>query len=220
MTFTALQSVVGIDVPDVSGSSDPTIASAFPLGPMWSSVATGPRHRLKRRVHPRVSFGSPPEFVVSTSAPICLRASERLPWGFHPHRGVSPASPLNSEHPGSPSFRPQRFARSRRLTPRCTLQICFTLLPRPGFSLRGSSPDPAAPPRRWPCPLAVGAASLSPVARRRQARVASTSGPRSGPGSAALPRGLAQVRRPCPVAFSPSDSRCRPCPRSERRLHP
>jgi len=35
--------------------------------------------------------------------------------------------------------------------------------------LRGSSPDPAAPPRRWPCPLAVGAASLSPVARRRQA---------------------------------------------------
>jgi hypothetical protein len=37
------------------------------------------------------------------------------------------------------------------------------------ISLRGSSPDPAAPPRRWPYPLAVGAVSLSPVARRRQA---------------------------------------------------
>jgi hypothetical protein len=119
-------------------------------------------------------LGSPPEFVVTASARIARvacapRALERLPWGFSPHRGISPASPLNSEHPGSPMFRPQRFARSRRLTPRCTLQIYFTLLPRPGFSLRGSSPDPAAPPRRWPCPLAVGAASLSPVARRRQA---------------------------------------------------
>jgi hypothetical protein len=147
-------------------------------------------------------------------------APGRLPWGLVPLRGVSPASPRFSELPGSPWFRPQRFARSRRFAPRCTLQIYFALLPRPGFVLRGSSPDPAVPPRRWPLTsrrwrrVSVAGFPTTP------SRVASTSGLCSGPGSAATLRWLSPSLRPCPVACSPSDSRCRPCLRDERRLHP
>ena len=77
----------------------------------------------------------------------------RLPWGSYPLRDINPASPLPTGIPGPPMFRPQRFSRSRRLTPRCTLQACFILLPRPGFALQGfQSPDSAEPPRRWPVP--------------------------------------------------------------------
>jgi len=123
---------------------------------------------FKCRVHPRVSLA----LLQSTLCPrrpssTCVPRAPSLGSRSSSRRRSSEST--HGEHPGPPSFRPQRFARSRRLTPRCTLQVCFALLPRPGFSLRGSSPDPAAPPRRWPCPRAVGAVSLSPVARRRQA---------------------------------------------------
>lgn len=83
-------------------------------------------------------------------------APGRLPWGLVPLRGVNPASPHPDEHPGSPSFRPQRFARSRRLTPRCTLQVCFALLPRPGF--RSGVPPPT---QRYHL---VGGPDLAPLA--------------------------------------------------------
>jgi hypothetical protein len=37
-------------------------------------------------------------------------------------------------------FRPQRFSRSRRLTPLSALQAYFIPLPRPGFTSQGFSP--------------------------------------------------------------------------------
>jgi len=40
-------------------------------------------------------------------------------------------------------LRPQRFARSRRLVPLCTLRACFIPLPRPGFPFQGLSPLPS-----------------------------------------------------------------------------
>jgi hypothetical protein len=145
-------------------------------------------------------LGSPPEFVASASG----RSLE------HPGaiRGVwfLVAASIVRVHlpasvPGSPTFRPQRFARSRRFAPRRILQICFALLPRPGFPLRGYTPDLAAPPRRWPVPsrrwrrVSVVGCPTTP------SRVASTSVPCSRSGSGARPRGVSPRSCPCPVAF-------------------
>src|SRR5687767_12478863 len=117
-------------------------------------------------------LGSPPEFVVPTSARAsepCLRRTHdhgRLPWGSQPLRDDSSASPRSAGIPGPPLFRPQRFARSRRLAPRSALPACFIRLPRPGFALQG------LPPPNQPYHLvggrslrAVGAVRLSPVTR-------------------------------------------------------
>jgi hypothetical protein len=41
------------------------------------------------------------------------------------------------------TFRPQRFSRSRRLTPPRALRACFIPQPRPGFALQGFSPLPS-----------------------------------------------------------------------------
>jgi len=47
---------------------------------------------------------------------------------------------LPTDIPRPPMFRPQRFARSRRLAPLRTLRACFIALPCPGFSLQGFPP--------------------------------------------------------------------------------
>ena len=51
--------------------------------------------------------------------------------------------------PSLPMFRPQRFARSRRLSPLHTLPACFIRLPRPRFPLQGLFPM-ASPPSSSP----------------------------------------------------------------------
>jgi hypothetical protein len=51
--------------------------------------------------------------------------------------------------PGFPprtSVRPRRFARPRRFSPPPALRVCFTPLPRPGFSLQGVLPRPEHEP--------------------------------------------------------------------------
>lgn len=45
--------------------------------------------------------------------------------------------------PGSPTFRPQRFSRSRRVAPPRTSWACFIPLPRAGFTFQGFSPLPS-----------------------------------------------------------------------------
>jgi hypothetical protein len=135
-------------------------------------------------------LGSPPEFVVPTSARAsepCLRTThdhERLPWGSSTSSRHQLRESTCDGHPRPTSFRPQRFTRSRRLTPRVALQTCFILLPRPGFALQGFAPS------YQPYHLvggrslrAVGAARLSPVARLRQQ-------------TSRRPRGLHPVRDP------------------------
>lgn len=171
MELTALQSVVCIVVSALLGYAAPTVASPFRADRDGLSCDTVPRHRLRRRVHPLVSLA----LLLSSS---CLRRSEhpgrfapscdpeRLPWGSLPLRDISPASPRSMSIPGSPLFRPQRFARSRRLAPRSALQTCFILLPRPGFALQGV-PPPTQPSHLVGVPYlrAVGTVRLSPVAR-------------------------------------------------------
>lgn len=141
-------------------------------GPRWSSVDTVPRHRSRSRVHPLVSLA----LLLSSS---CLRRPEHQSRAcarptttgaflgvLRPLRDDSSASPRPAGIPGPPLFRPQRFARSRRLAPRSALPACFIRLPRPGFALQG------LPPPNQPYHLvggrsllAVGAVRLSPVAR-------------------------------------------------------
>jgi hypothetical protein len=174
MELTALQSVVCIVVSALLGYAAPIVASPFRADRDGLPCDTVPRRRLRRRVHPLVSLA----LLLSSS---CLRRPEhpsrlaptcdhgRLPWGSTPLRDISPASPLSMSIPGSPLFRPQRFARSRRLAPRSALQTCFILLPRPGFALQGV--PPSTQPNHLvggPYLLAVGTARLPPVARRRQ----------------------------------------------------
>jgi hypothetical protein len=75
MEMTALSSVVSTVVSALLGCAVPIDASSFRTDRDGLSSDTGPRHLLKRRVHPRVSLVSPPEFVVSTSALIACATS-------------------------------------------------------------------------------------------------------------------------------------------------
>ena len=164
----------------------------------WRTVVVFRRYRppssVKKTGSSSRELGSPPEFVVPASA----RLTGRLPWGLPPLRDISPASPLPTSIPGPPMFRPQRFTRSRRLAPRRTLQTCFILLPRPGFSLQGVPPPTRpVPPRRWPLPSRRWRRLLPPVTRRRRR-------------ASRRPQGLLQAGiRSASESVTP---RSRPCP--------
>jgi hypothetical protein len=156
-------------------------------------------------------LGSPSELVVSTSARTsasCSRTardSRRLPWGLPPLRDNSSSSPPAMSVPGSPSFRPQRFSRSRRLAPRRALQACFILLPRPGFALQGLPPPIQGNHLvGGPSLLAVGAACLSSVTRRHQHTSRRPRGVHRI-GIRNVREGVSPGERPCPlVRFAPS----------------
>jgi len=67
--------------------------------------------------------------------------------------------------PGIPSpttFRPQRFARSRRLAPPRVLRVCFAALPCPGFRFKGCFLHPS----RTTSSVAMTLAPLAPSACR------------------------------------------------------
>jgi len=119
---------------------------------------------LRSRVHPLVSF------VLLQSSFEQSSARARHPRGCNAScssLGVSSLFTTSTRgvhsSPGIPcpmTFRPQRFARSRRFAPPRASRIYFAALPCPGFSLQGF------PPLAWPhhlvggrCPRAVGAAA-------------------------------------------------------------
>jgi len=97
--------------------------------------------------------------------------------GFRPSSRQSWVESTNNELPKARlTFRPQRFSRSRRLTPPHTLWACFIPQPRPGFTLQGFFPLPSqpafrravpscryrdSPADRWPCQRQI----LSPAFR-------------------------------------------------------
>jgi hypothetical protein len=157
-------------------SSFPTDRGGLPPTPYLASCDANASSRALR---------SPSEFhrAVSRMNRSRVRAP---PLGFASLMTTSTRGVHNS--PGIPRptmFRPQRFARSRRLTPPRALRACFIALPCPGFSLQGLLP-PFEPHHlvggRYP--RAVGVARL-PVARRQR--------------TSRRPQGLALVRSPlCP----------------------
>jgi hypothetical protein len=138
----ALQSFIDAEVLGVLGCLIPPGARCFQTA-RWFSLNVGPRSRLKDRVHPLLSCASPSEYIAACHLPDTRKyqnASSRVSFPFAtPARGVhsSPGFPYPT------SVRPQRFSRSRRLTPPRALRACFIPQPRPGFTLQGLSPPPS-----------------------------------------------------------------------------
>lgn len=163
-------------------------------------------------------LGSPPEFSCPRR-PGSLARPGRLPWGFVPHRGVSSASPLTVSipaHLGSALSVSHALdglllaVPCRSISPCCHVQdSALGFLPRPSCT----TSSVAMPSRRWRRASVAGFPTTP-------SHVASTSGPCSRSGSAAPPRGLAQVVARVPSHPPPSDSSCQPGPCCEQRLHP
>jgi hypothetical protein len=137
---------------------------------------------LDRRFPPLSSAGSSSpalcllfKVLADSHPPEALSNLEQLPWGLFPHRDLSSQSLPLGELPRSPSFRPQRFSRSRRLPPLSTLRACFIPLPRPGFTPQGISPLPSRATRRRAvpsCRLPTFASSrVAPTVQLRPARL-------------------------------------------------
>jgi len=153
-------------------------------GPWWSSTDTVAFTPCDVRCI--LSCASFSFRVPSSSQPHERSRVRAPPLGFASLMTTSTRGVHNS--PGIPRptmFRPQRFARSRRLTPPRALRACFIALPCPGFSLQGLLP-PSEPHHlvggRYP--RAVGVARLPVTRRQRTSR---------------RPQGLALVQSPlCP----------------------
>jgi len=143
MRLAALQSVINIEVVGSLGYLLPPRACGFQqLGGLSSVPSPVP---LRVRVHPLVSFSSPPEYVLlgHPSDPNAEALAPNTSQGLVPIRDMSSWSPLSMSIPGSSAFRPQRFARSRRFPPPNTLRAYFIPQPRPGFALQGFSSLPS-----------------------------------------------------------------------------
>jgi len=118
------------------------MASLFPadLGGVSPTPAPG---FLRNRVHPLVRL-SPLQSSFPLEPALLILADVRAPslrfLSPSRHRCFESTSRRGSQ--SSPTFRPQRFSRSRRFAPRCTLRACFIPLPRPGFTVQGVSPPP------------------------------------------------------------------------------
>lgn len=140
MKLVALQSVVNATVSSLSGFSIPPRPRRFHRARRGVPFASSPVI-VRPRVHPPLSFTSSSAHFLSETCPI------RRPGTFH---GVPSliATSTSGVHlavgfPGPPTVRPQRFSRSRRVTPPLALGVCFAPLPRPGFALQGFSPPPS-----------------------------------------------------------------------------
>jgi hypothetical protein len=159
---------------------------------------------VRQRVHPRVGLA----LLQSSSFPrrpdlpralACLKL--RTPsLGFRSSSRRQFSESTHGEHPGSPLFRPQRFARSRRLTPRCTFADLFRSAATSRI-LRSGVPPPTQ------LHHLVGGHALSPLAPRLYRRLPDDAKPRRvdlrtlfqvGIRSAA--QGFSPGHRPCPVA--------------------
>jgi len=165
---------------------------------------------LRDRVHPLLSFTSPPESFRTRPAP-CSR-SERLPWGScSPSRHRLEESTCERASQARPTIRPRRFSRPRRFTPPRASRVYFTPQPRPGFTFQGFSPatqpvrlvgDPYPPVVSRPSPAAELPRLLQSgrYAFRVFLRV---SDPRPPPECLAPPTPRSPPRFQAPSGFSP-----------------
>jgi len=130
----------------------PTMTSLFPES--LCGVTPPPSPVLLRvRVHPPMSFASPTEYELLQSCPMCCH-TERLPWGFLPHRGNNKQSPLPSELPMSrPTVPPSAFLAPSTVCSSACLAGLFHPAATSGIHLPGViSRCLAASPRRRPVP--------------------------------------------------------------------
>ncbi len=188
-------------------------------GPRWSSV----RFRLpgfqRSRGHPRVRFAllqswSCPRRPVhsrSRAPSMGSGSSSRRRSGESTWRRASQAR-LRSARSVSHALDGLLLTRSCRFVSLC----CHVQDFAPGLSPR---------PSRTTSSVAV---ALAPLAPRLCRRLPDDAKPRRvdlraftpGRDPVLVPERLSPMASPCPIAFSPSDSSCRPCPGGEPRLHP
>jgi hypothetical protein len=117
--------------------------------------------------------------------------TRRLPWGSLPLRGVSPASPPTDEHPRLAYVPSSAFLTLATACSSLTLADLFHPAATSRFRAPGgSSPDSAAPPRRWHVPPRRWHRSPVTGCPLTPAFGASTSRFRSEPGSATSAEGL------------------------------
>jgi len=120
-------------MPSTSDSPFPTDSRGFRPVP---SPAT-----FRLRVHPLLSWSSSSEFVTAPCL-LSVRRPRVPPVEFlSPSRHQQNESTSRRAFPCSTSVRPQRFSRSRRVTPRSALRAYFIPLPRAGFTSQGLSPS-------------------------------------------------------------------------------
>jgi hypothetical protein len=139
MGLVALQSLRHRSIRRI-GLPVPTSSSQFPTA-RWFSFGAGPRPLSSTGCSSLELYLLFRDMLPSTcSSP---EGSEHLPGFPSPSRHQPVESTSRRASQFSPTFRPQRFARSRRLAPPRTLQAYFILLPRPGFASQGFSPLPS-----------------------------------------------------------------------------
>jgi len=162
----ALQSVVNAGPEGPSGCPRPRRRRDFSRVPVARPPASSPVP-LRARVHPLLSLASSSEYEPHRTCPL-HGCSERLPWGFLPHRGMSSGDPHTSEVPPSPFGPPSAFRTPSTVFAHHCLGGLFHPPTTSGFHLPGvCSHRPAGPPRRRSvpsCRWSPGPASGCPAA--------------------------------------------------------
>jgi hypothetical protein len=143
---------------------------------------------LRFRVHPLVSL------LPLQSSFRCHPARvdhARLPWGSSPpSRCQHPESTQRQTSHRLPTFRPQRFSRSRRFAPPGALRVCFTPLPRSRFTPQGLPPTASragSSPGRALLPFPPCACIAAPAQRVRLQGLDPAAGPLPSAGCLSPP---------------------------------
>ena len=138
----------------------PTLTFAVSDSPAWFSLCCRPLTVQARFILSSASI--PPQSFSALNPPSTAVESSFLGVSFPIATSISGVH--SRRRPRSPLFRPRRFARPRRFPPPLTLQVYFTLLPRPGFALQGFPLTDSRTSSHSPLPSCC---SLSPPTRSK-----------------------------------------------------
>jgi hypothetical protein len=138
MKLVALQSVMSIGVARLLVAALPPRPRRFRRADGFPSIPAPAL--LRQGVHPLVSFTSPTEYVAARHPTVYPEANGHLLGSLSPSRHQYSESTDDRCSTTCLPVRPQRFSRSRRVTPPRTSWACFIPQPRPGFTLQGFSP--------------------------------------------------------------------------------
>lgn len=98
---------------------------------------------FRKRFHPLVSFAPPPEYC--RLRPVPASRQERLPWGCAPSSRRQSAATMDRDSGSRPSS-VHGVSHAHDVFAPPTLRVCFTPLPRTGFTFRGFSSREAGDP--------------------------------------------------------------------------
>jgi hypothetical protein len=142
MQLAALQSLMSAEVASLL-----VTCSRYSLPVSSGLLRSSGRHRpsffVKRTCSSSHELGSASEQMTNPNPPRLPKKQWQPPMEFRSSSRQQQSGSTNAEHPRSTVFRPQRFSRSRRLTPQITLRAYFISLPRAGFTFQGFSLPPS-----------------------------------------------------------------------------